>query len=71
MGPTPEPRGAYANLLFGKHFAENKIKMKEFGPGGRVAALASPSVPRLRRNKAIHHPAESSENTSICAKIRK
>ena len=28
------PREDYANLLFGKIFAENCMKMKEFGPRG-------------------------------------
>ena len=40
------PRGGYSTLLFGKHFAENKMKMKEFGPrvgwgGGSLTPLSS------------------------------
>ena len=31
-----QPRGVCANLLFGKIFAENYMKMKEIGPRGGV-----------------------------------
>ena len=48
------PRGGNSTLLFGKHFAENKMKMKEFGPRVGGGVLNAPLVPPLRRNKAIH-----------------
>ena len=39
-------QGGGAHLLFGQKFPENCIKMKEFGPGGRVpcAPLRSANV---------------------------
>ena len=36
------PRGEYANLLFGKVFAENRMKMKEIGPRGGGGGGAHP-----------------------------
>ena len=37
-------RGRCANLLFAKNFAETCMKMKEFGPKGGRASLASPWI---------------------------
>ena len=34
-GGGTNPQGGGANLLFGQKFAENCMKMKEFGPRGR------------------------------------
>ena len=50
--PTPKVWGA--NLIFGQKFPENCMKMKEFGPGGRVS-LASPLDPPMTGNFKVGH----------------
>ena len=53
-GGGANPRGGDKNLLFGKNFAENRMKMKEFGPeGGRPWRLLDPPMFRMSMNTAV------------------
>ena len=45
LGGGAKPQGGGANLLFGKKFAEDYLKMKEFGPGGRVPGAPPLDLP--------------------------
>ena len=49
-GGGANPQGGGTNLLFGKKFPENCMKMKEFGPGGRMFLVPTP----LRSANAGH-----------------
>ena len=42
-----QPPGECPNILFGKSFAENCIKMNEIGPRGGLTSLALPLDPPL------------------------
>ena len=40
-------QGGGANLLFGRNFPEKCMKMKEFGPGGRVPGASLKSAKEI------------------------
>ena len=46
-GGGANPQGEGANLLFGQKIPKNYMKMKEFGPGGRVPG-APPLDPPMK-----------------------
>ena len=48
-----KPRGRYANLLLGKYFAENCMKMKEIGPR-RVPCVSGALLdPPLKKSRSV------------------